>query len=418
MGRLGWRFGSALSLARFLRSERIAARDRQRRPRSAPRRSGLLARGRRAAAAARPAAAVAARTLEPLALRALRAPRDRELGGAATARARERALPRAERVVLLPNAIEAEQPARPMTAQRLRAELGIASDAALVGAVGRLTPMKGFEHLLAAWPLVLERHPTARLVIFGDGELRAALEQQTARLGIADVGLARGLSRRRRRPLRRHSTSSCSLGAGREHEPRRARGDGPGQAGRDDRHAGAGTELGARAGRVPRRPGRRRRARSPRRSRSCSATATRASAWAAPRARSPCASTRSRLPDGPARADPAGRARGQTFSVSALSVEMPRELSALTEKVCPLLTPGRQPVEARVARRQQLAGRPTRPDSSRAASTSSARSAQATSTPPARRASTRPGGATIVSSSRRVVSITSLRPRRNVNAPG
>jgi glycosyltransferase involved in cell wall biosynthesis len=90
----------------------------------------------------------------------------------------------AERVVLLPNAIDASRPLAGEGA-RLRTELGIASDAKLVDAVGRLTPMKGFEHLLAAWPLVLEKHPSARLVIFGDGELRGGLEQQAARLDLS-----------------------------------------------------------------------------------------------------------------------------------------------------------------------------------------------------------------------------------------
>jgi glycosyltransferase involved in cell wall biosynthesis len=85
-------------------------------------------------------------------------------------------------VVLLPNAIDTSRPLA-HDGGRLRAELGIASEAPLVGAVGRLTPMKGFEHLLGAWPLVLEKQPGARLVLFGDGEQRGALERQAARLG-------------------------------------------------------------------------------------------------------------------------------------------------------------------------------------------------------------------------------------------
>jgi glycosyltransferase involved in cell wall biosynthesis len=43
-------------------------------------------------------------------------------------------------------------------------------------AVGRLEPVKDYETLLRAWPMVLERHPSATLAILGDGTLRGELE--------------------------------------------------------------------------------------------------------------------------------------------------------------------------------------------------------------------------------------------------
>jgi glycosyltransferase involved in cell wall biosynthesis len=86
--------------------------------------------------------------------------------------------------VLLPNAIDTSR-ALGGDGAKLRAELGIAPGAPLVGAVGRLAPMKGFDHLLRAWPLVVERHPAARLVVFGGGELHGALAEEAARLGVA-----------------------------------------------------------------------------------------------------------------------------------------------------------------------------------------------------------------------------------------
>ena len=52
--------------------------------------------------------------------------------------------------------------------------------------VGRLVWVKGFDVLLAAWAMVLRQHPEARLVIAGDGPLRASLLQQAVSLGIAD----------------------------------------------------------------------------------------------------------------------------------------------------------------------------------------------------------------------------------------
>jgi len=53
----------------------------------------------------------------------------------------------------------------------------------LIGNVARLAVQKGHRYLLDAAPAVLERHPEARFVIVGDGELRAELERQAAPLG-------------------------------------------------------------------------------------------------------------------------------------------------------------------------------------------------------------------------------------------
>ncbi len=60
-------------------------------------------------------------------------------------------------------------------------------DAAMWDAVsvGRLVPVKGMGRLLAAWALVCERRPDARLAIVGDGGLRGELKAQAEALGIA-----------------------------------------------------------------------------------------------------------------------------------------------------------------------------------------------------------------------------------------
>ncbi len=56
----------------------------------------------------------------------------------------------------------------------------------VVGAVGRLTPVKGHQHLLQAAPEVLRRHPAACFLLVGGGELRSALEAQARALGLGD----------------------------------------------------------------------------------------------------------------------------------------------------------------------------------------------------------------------------------------
>jgi glycosyltransferase involved in cell wall biosynthesis len=54
-----------------------------------------------------------------------------------------------------------------------------------LGCVGYLLPEKGQEVLLRALPLVLVRYPACRLVLAGDGPLRAHLQRLAASLGIS-----------------------------------------------------------------------------------------------------------------------------------------------------------------------------------------------------------------------------------------
>ena len=90
--------------------------------------------------------------------------------------------------------------------------------------VGKLIVSKGVDLLLAAWPLVLERVPAARLVVVGFGAYRAGLERLCAALAAGDVEQAKRIARAGRsledesveaRPLgicwRRSSTTSTGM---------------------------------------------------------------------------------------------------------------------------------------------------------------------------------------------------------------
>jgi len=55
-----------------------------------------------------------------------------------------------------------------------------------IGAVGRLVPQKGFDLLLDAFARVAHAIPDWKLVIWGEGPERAALERQRDRLGLTD----------------------------------------------------------------------------------------------------------------------------------------------------------------------------------------------------------------------------------------
>lgn len=64
-----------------------------------------------------------------------------------------------------------------------------------LAAAGRLTPQKGFDMLIDAFAQVAHRHPNWSLVIWGEGEDRAALERQVERVGLRERISLPGTSR-------------------------------------------------------------------------------------------------------------------------------------------------------------------------------------------------------------------------------
>jgi L-malate glycosyltransferase len=67
-----------------------------------------------------------------------------------------------------------------------RREFGVPLGAPVIGNVAHCAEHKGQRDLLDAAPAVLRKFPEARFLVVGEGELLAALEEQAARLGIAD----------------------------------------------------------------------------------------------------------------------------------------------------------------------------------------------------------------------------------------
>jgi glycosyltransferase involved in cell wall biosynthesis len=64
--------------------------------------------------------------------------------------------------------------------------LGLPSDVFVFGTVGRLAHTKGLSYLIEAFSKVKEKIPSAHLVLFGDGDCRAELEQQASNLSCRD----------------------------------------------------------------------------------------------------------------------------------------------------------------------------------------------------------------------------------------
>ena len=68
----------------------------------------------------------------------------------------------------------------------LRAALGIPPEAPLLGHVGRFARQKNHDFLIDIFAQVAQRRPEARLLLVGDGELRAAVAQKANGLGLSE----------------------------------------------------------------------------------------------------------------------------------------------------------------------------------------------------------------------------------------
>ncbi len=90
-----------------------------------------------------------------------------------------------EQVTVIGNAVDPRR-FRPGERQTARHALGLDPDALIVGAVGRLSDAKGFDHLLAASALARDRDCSFDLALVGDGPLRDNLAARAQQLGIHD----------------------------------------------------------------------------------------------------------------------------------------------------------------------------------------------------------------------------------------
>jgi glycosyltransferase involved in cell wall biosynthesis len=90
-------------------------------------------------------------------------------------------------VTVVLNAIDASAFRRDKTREaNARHQFGLSSSDFVIGAVGRLEPQKDFHLLISAFASLRQTVPAARLVIAGDGSLRASLQAHIEKLGLQD----------------------------------------------------------------------------------------------------------------------------------------------------------------------------------------------------------------------------------------
>lgn len=103
--------------------------------------------------------------------------------------------PESFRAVTIPNGIDLGSFTPGRDPFPLRLHWGLEPGVKVVGCVARLSPEKGLEWLLRAFPLILDSHPQARLVLVGEGAQRAELEGLAQNLGLSHRVLFTGHSR-------------------------------------------------------------------------------------------------------------------------------------------------------------------------------------------------------------------------------
>lgn len=96
----------------------------------------------------------------------------------------ERVDPR--RTQCIPNGVDTERfaPMPPAARRAARQALGLDDDAIVFACVASLTPVKRHVDLLDAFRVVRDRLPQARLLLIGDGPLRAEVQARCAELGL------------------------------------------------------------------------------------------------------------------------------------------------------------------------------------------------------------------------------------------
>ena len=91
-----------------------------------------------------------------------------------------------EKVIVVYNGIELDKysSASPERGLELRKKLGINASDMLLGAVGRLSPVKGYGYLIRAFKDISDTEDKARLIFVGEGPEKKALVNQARSLGI------------------------------------------------------------------------------------------------------------------------------------------------------------------------------------------------------------------------------------------
>ena len=100
-------------------------------------------------------------------------------------------------VTVIPNGVDTELFRPRKDSGALRKELGLTPDQPIIGSIGRLEAIKGYEVMIGAFAQLKRQYPAGAspvLVVAGDGAERVRLEELTAQHGLEDSVQLTGLA--------------------------------------------------------------------------------------------------------------------------------------------------------------------------------------------------------------------------------
>jgi glycosyltransferase involved in cell wall biosynthesis len=112
------------------------------------------------------------------------------------------------KVTVVPNGANTEL-FKPMDVHRARAELKMPDNYRFICFVGHLAPWQGVEYLIQCAPLILEECPEARIIIVGDGPMRAELLTLAKELGVLKETIFTGSVPYEKVPLYINASDVC-----------------------------------------------------------------------------------------------------------------------------------------------------------------------------------------------------------------
>ncbi|HEX7879936.1 MAG TPA: glycosyltransferase family 4 protein, partial [Candidatus Eisenbacteria bacterium] len=98
-----------------------------------------------------------------------------------------------DKILVNPNGVDPKVFRPDIDGTALRARLGFRHDDVVAGFLGTFTRWHGVLFLAEQVPALVPRHPDARFLFMGDGDLRSAVEDQLKRAGVADRAVFTGL---------------------------------------------------------------------------------------------------------------------------------------------------------------------------------------------------------------------------------
>lgn len=101
---------------------------------------------------------------------------------------------RRDKLITIHNGIDLERLRGEKNPAELRQSMGIAADDFVVGSVGRLTPIKGYQFLLRAGKIISRNKPNFKLVLVGDGPERQALTRLARELELEQTVIFTGFT--------------------------------------------------------------------------------------------------------------------------------------------------------------------------------------------------------------------------------